>query len=111
MKIVKHPKKADCILLSTCAFKEEEENYSVSRLRFLKSFNRKLLVLGCLPDIARPDSRSLPKPLQLPKRTWKNRCILRKNKIKYSAVEDTNIIPKKLTVSTVPAAMKNSNKI
>ena len=48
------PSKADYILLFTCAFKKEEEDYSLARLRALQNYRGRLLVYGCLPDIA-PD--------------------------------------------------------
>jgi len=46
------PSEADYILLFTCAFKQEEEDYSVARFRALQNFRGRLLVYGCLPDIA-----------------------------------------------------------
>ena len=51
-EIVNNPKKAVYILLNTCAFKEREEDYSVSRIAVLKDYPAKLVVFGCLPDIA-----------------------------------------------------------
>ncbi len=50
--IVYSPKKANHILIGTCAFKEEEENNSVASIRKMLKYDAKLLVYGCLPDIA-----------------------------------------------------------
>ncbi len=51
-KLVNSPKKADLILLGTCAFKKKEEDSSISRVEALKKYNHKLFIYGCLPDIA-----------------------------------------------------------
>jgi len=51
-QITRRPSKADYILLFTCAFKKAEEDYSVTRLRALLNHRGRLLVYGCLPDIA-----------------------------------------------------------
>lgn len=51
-KITRRPSKADYLLLFTCAFKKAEEDYSVTRLRALQNHRGRLLVYGCLPDIA-----------------------------------------------------------
>lgn len=50
--IVKDPKKADYIVVTTCAFKKEEEEHSLSRLDQLGHNRAQMLVYGCLPDIA-----------------------------------------------------------
>jgi len=46
------PSRADYILLFTCAFKRAEEDYSAARLAVLQNYRGKLIVFGCLPDIA-----------------------------------------------------------
>ncbi|MDD2337344.1 MAG: radical SAM protein [Geobacteraceae bacterium] len=51
-EIVKDPKKADYIVVTTCAFKKEEEEHSLSRLDQLGNYRAQMLVYGCLPDIA-----------------------------------------------------------
>jgi len=51
-EFTRRPSKADYILLFTCAFKKEEEDYSLDRLRALQNYRGRLLVYGCLPDIA-----------------------------------------------------------
>ncbi len=51
-EIVDKPEKADYILLATCAFKRTEEENSLSRVEALQGYNAKMIVFGCLPDIA-----------------------------------------------------------
>ena len=51
-EIVSRPDEADYIFLTTCAFKEKEENHSISRIEALKKYNKEFLIYGCLPDIA-----------------------------------------------------------
>jgi MiaB/RimO family radical SAM methylthiotransferase len=51
-RITHRPSKASYILLFTCAFKKAEEDYSLVRLRALQNYKGRLLVFGCLPDIA-----------------------------------------------------------
>jgi tRNA A37 methylthiotransferase MiaB len=51
-ELVDHPRKAGCILVSTCAFKKKEEDRSYQRLKTLQAYPARILALGCLPDIA-----------------------------------------------------------
>ena len=51
-EVVTKPEKADMIFFCTCAFKEEEEIYSVERLRELEAYNKEIFVYGCLPNIS-----------------------------------------------------------
>lgn len=107
IQIIDKPKNADYIVLSTCAFKEEEENYSLSRLRYLKKFPGKMLVLGCLPDIApaRFDEFN-GTPHIAPRELGKIDSFFAENKIKYFEIDDTNIIPKNISVSSMSTAIQ-----
>jgi MiaB/RimO family radical SAM methylthiotransferase len=51
-EIIENPAEADYILVTTCAFKMEEEEHSISILASLKKYRAKVLVYGCLPEIA-----------------------------------------------------------
>jgi len=51
-KMTNQAGRADYIFLPTCAFKEEEEEYSLSRVKILNRHKGRMLVYGCLPDIA-----------------------------------------------------------
>ena len=50
--IVYSPKKADYILVATCAFIKKEEDQSFERVKELAAFGKKIVVYGCLPDIS-----------------------------------------------------------
>ena len=49
---VKKPEQAEYIIVATCAFKKKEEDHSIERVKDLIKYDSKLLVYGCLPDIA-----------------------------------------------------------
>ena len=62
-ELVDDPAEADRILVTTCAFKKEEEEQSVRRLRALRKYPGEILIYGCLPDIAGeryPEFDSIP---------------------------------------------------
>lgn len=50
--LVGDPSSADRILAITCAFKQDEEDESIRRLRSLRKYGRDIVVYGCLADIA-----------------------------------------------------------
>jgi len=105
--IINNPKNADYIILSTCAFKEEEENYSLSRLRNLKKYNGKLLVLGCLPDIAPTKFKEFTGTKNIaPRNLDQIDTFFSGNTIKYSDIKDANTIPKKIAVSSLSTALQ-----
>ncbi len=52
-ELVDRPEDADKILVTTCAFKKQEEDDSVQRVRHFKEYGSKMVVYGCLPDIAK----------------------------------------------------------
>jgi tRNA A37 methylthiotransferase MiaB len=107
VKILNRPKKADYIILSTCALKEEDEDHSISRIRFLNKFGGKLLVLGCLPDIAPSRFSEFTGTSSIPPREIeKIDTYFTGNKIKFSEIENTNTIPKKISVSSFTTALQ-----
>jgi len=51
-EVVDNPKKADMILLNTCAFDQKHEDISIKDIEELKEYpNAELVVTGCLPKI------------------------------------------------------------
>lgn len=52
--ICRRPEAADYILFTSCAFKDDTEEYSARRIRQLRKYGKKLMVYGCLPAIS-PD--------------------------------------------------------
>lgn len=51
-EVVAEPEAADIIFAATCAFKEKEENKSVANIEAFKKYDKKLIIYGCLPEIA-----------------------------------------------------------
>lgn len=93
-KIIRNPDKADYILLATCAFKEDEQEYSLSKVKMLSKHKGKMLVYGCLPDIAPAKYRAFcnieylaPKDIFQIDRCFPN--IL----VSFKDIEDPNVIP------------------
>lgn len=105
-KIINNPKEADYIILSTCAFKEQEEQYSLSRVSYLRGFPAKLLVLGCLPDIAPTRFSEFSEINALaPKDIEKIDKFFPDVSVKFTDIEEMNIVPDEITVSSVPTAI------
>ena len=106
--LVEHPENADQIFVSTCAFKKEEEEYSMSRVRALKDYEGKLLVYGCLPDIAPSRFKELSLINHLsPKDINRIDSFFENIAIRFSDVQDPNIIPKFQHSISVPRKLKN----
>jgi len=53
-KIVRWPNFADILLFMSCAFRTNEENYAINRIKKLLQYRGTLIVTGCLPGIS-PD--------------------------------------------------------
>jgi len=101
------PTKADYIIISTCAFKEQEEKYSIERVNTLKEISAKMLVLGCLPEIAPTRFGSVSGIDALPpKDLEKIDMFFPDAKVKFVDVEESNIIPDEITVSSISTAFK-----
>jgi len=49
--IVKNPKKADIIILNTCAYSDERTIFSIKKVEDFKKYDADLIVVGCLPGI------------------------------------------------------------
>ncbi len=103
--LVKDPKRADYILVSTCAFKKEEEDYSLERISALQRFNAKLLVYGCLPEIAPARFKALPQVNWIsPKNIDAVDGYFENIRYKISEISDVNTIPAGITHTTLPNA-------
>lgn len=94
--LVDDPEDADQIVVTTCAFKQKEEDESVNRLRFFRKFGRKILVYGCLPDIAAERFREFsdfhsiaPREIEQIDRYFEH------DVVKFSEMSDSNLIEKK----------------
>ena len=51
-RVCRTPEESDCILFTSCAFKDDKEEYSVRRIQKLMKYGKRVIVYGCLPDIA-----------------------------------------------------------
>ncbi len=92
-ELVDRPENADIILVTTCAFKKLEEDESVKRLRHLKKYSRKMVVYGCLPDIATERYKEFADiPYVAPREIEKIEQFFPDSTIRYSAVAGSSII-------------------
>jgi MiaB/RimO family radical SAM methylthiotransferase len=93
-EIVTSPQKADYIIVTTCAFKKKEEEYSMSLLDKLDNIKATILVYGCLPDIS-PDkynqkfhyNRLSPKNIDEIDTYFEN------IRYRFSEIKESNLIP------------------
>ncbi len=105
-KIVKSPAKADYILLSTCAFRKQEEDYSISRLRVLKNYKAKLIVYGCLPDISPTRFKEFTNTTYFtPKDIHKIDSYFCNLAFKFSEFNYSNLISEQTEIISIPAAI------
>jgi MiaB/RimO family radical SAM methylthiotransferase len=82
------PSRSDYILLFTCAFKKAEEDYSATRLAAFQNCRAKLVVFGCLPDIAPHRIKESVNFYKLaPKDLGEIDSLFEVNKVKFADVE------------------------
>jgi len=106
-EVVAKPDEADHILISTCAFKKAEEDYSVSRIRTLMEYKADLLVYGCLPDIAPNKYREFSDVSHVaPKNIEEIDSHFENIDVKFSEVKDSNVISDHINYSSMPTAIK-----
>ena len=102
---VNNPKIADYIVISTCAFKKKEEDQSVSKIRTFQKYDGKMLVYGCLPDIAPQRYKEFEKVNHLaPKDLEKIDQYFEGIQVKFNASKEENIIEVKLNKGQVRKA-------
>ncbi len=92
-RLAKKPDDADYILLTTCAFKGDEKDYSSSRIGALGKYSAELIVCGCLPSIAPESYEELGNPKFFsPDDLDKVDSFFEDNKIKFSEVPDAHLV-------------------
>lgn len=103
-QIVRHPGKARLICVGTCAFKKEEEEESVSRLRRLtERFTAEFLVMGCLADIAPDRFREFSHlPHVSPRDIHRIEEYIPACRIRFSEVPDTHPQSVRFSVCAIP---------
>ncbi len=105
--IVHTPRKAKYILLATCAFKEEEENHSIARIRFYSAFDAKLLIYGCLPDIAPSKFKKYSElPSVSPRNIEKIDLFFEDISTRFCEIDDANLITYQGTIPYYQNAAK-----
>lgn len=106
-ELVPSPNDAEYIVVSTCAFKEQEEEFSIARIKYLKDIPAKLLVIGCLPEIAPTKFGEFKKIDSLPPKDIDQiDKYFPGTKVKYAELDEVNILPPSGIVSTAPVALK-----
>ncbi len=56
---VESPEKADLIIVNTCGVKEKTEGHNLSRIKKLYALGKRIVVIGCLPNIAPEKIRAI----------------------------------------------------
>ncbi|MBU0481702.1 MAG: radical SAM protein [Proteobacteria bacterium] len=104
---VNRPDQADFILAGTCAFKGKEEEESIKRIRYLKGMKGKLLVYGCLPDIAPTRYHAEFNGLEFlaPKDIDRIDSYFENNQLKFRDLQPQNIIPEKMKSTSLQSAI------
>ena len=95
-EIVTEIKNADVIVILTCTVIDTTEQRMLSRLRFFKEFNKKIIVSGCMASVQKelvksilPDSILLP-----PKFVYHINDVLNSNFDKFRNIEKTEFAKK-----------------
>ena len=110
--VIDKPNDADFILVTTCAFKKEEEDHSITTINNLEKFNAKILVYGCLPEISPARyNESVKLEFISPKRINDIDNYFTDVRYKFSDVKDVNVIPDEVkATSWTKAANKFINE-
>jgi threonylcarbamoyladenosine tRNA methylthiotransferase CDKAL1 len=92
-ELISSPEDADKILVATCAFKKLEEDESVQRIRHFRKYGPKIIVYGCLPDIARERYKEFADiPKVAPYEIEKIETHFPGNAKRFSEIIDSNLI-------------------
>jgi MiaB/RimO family radical SAM methylthiotransferase len=106
-EMVNSPQKADYIFLNTCAFKKREEDYSISRIRVLKDYPAKLIVYGCLPDIAPSKFEEFSDIAHLaPRNIDKIDSYFKNITFKFSEIKDSSVVTDYINLNPLTTAIQ-----
>lgn len=104
--IVKKPERADIILITTCAFKYDEEEASMNAIETFSKYNAKIIVYGCLPDIAPSKYHRRYDYINIsPKNINDIDKFFDGITYKFSDIDDANLIDTKDNYSSFPKAI------
>jgi len=105
--IVQEPSDADVLLITTCAFKYDEEEESLNAIGNLSKYDKKTIVYGCLPVIAPTKYNSKYNYINIaPKDINEIDKYFEGITHKFEQVDDANIIENEVNYSPLPVAIK-----
>lgn len=106
-EIITDPKKADYVLVTTCAFKKEEEEYSLALLDRMKAVKARVVVYGCLPAIA-PEKYKAKCQFDYvtPEHIDEIDSRFENIRYKFSEIKESNVIPGFIKYSQWPNAFR-----
>lgn len=105
-EIIDHPREADYILITTCAFKKEEEERSLHIIDSLQKYNASTVIYGCLPEIAPTKYRSYEKLAFIsPKDIDAIDGYFADIRYKFTEIKDANLLSERLTSTPLAKAV------
>lgn len=105
--IVQEPSKADILLITTCAFKYDEEEESINAIDKLSVYDKKIIVYGCLPTIAPSKYSSKFSYVNIaPKDINDIDNYFEGITYKFKQIDDANVIENDVNYSPLPVAIK-----
>lgn len=105
--IVQEPSEADVLLITTCAFKFDEEEESLKAIEDGSKYNKKIVVYGCLPTIAPSKYNSRYNYINIaPKDINEIDKYFDGITYKFKDIDDANIIENEVNYSPLPVAIK-----
>lgn len=105
-EIVAKPEKANIIFITTCAFKYDEEEASLKAIDTYSKYKAKIIVYGCLPDIAPTKYHSKYNYINIsPKNINDIDNHFEGITYKFNEIDDANLIDTKYNYSSLPKAL------
>jgi tRNA A37 methylthiotransferase MiaB len=94
-EMVKNPKKADLIILNTCAYSNKAAKSSMEKVEEFQKYPAELIVIGCLPEVKKEELKEIFNgktvvTKDLVKNPEKVDELFPKNKTKFDEISDTN---------------------
>lgn len=106
-EIVTNLKKADIIILNTCAYSNKRKEIALNEIKFFQKYDAELIVTGCLPEI---DKEELEKIFSGKTVSTKNiekiDDFFPENKIKFEDIDDANFLWEDIHESRTIIALK-----
>ena len=100
-QIIGNEEDADIVVINTCIVRLETEHKMISRIKYLRSLNKKVVVAGCMAKALREKLEDISDILIMPKEAHLsgkmlhslfNECVEEKEKIKQADVTKNKII-------------------